>query len=111
MWLGRNNAAAVGIGGNGFFPVGKAGAAAAGSEIFGSRPEYQWVLKQAMPIAALPKSVSGPQNNPNTVEKWAKADVDKLYYATWESIVTLQRPPREALKELGDRINQAIGAA
>jgi ABC-type glycerol-3-phosphate transport system substrate-binding protein len=111
MWLGRNNDAAVGIGGNGFFPVGKAGAAAAGSEIFGSRPEYQWVLKQAMPIAALPKSVSGPQNNPNTVEKWAKADVDKLYYATWESIVTLQRPPREALKELGDRINQAIGAA
>jgi ABC-type glycerol-3-phosphate transport system substrate-binding protein len=111
MWLARDAKAAVGIGGNGFFPIGHEGAGVADQAIFGSRPEYQWVLNHAMTIDAIPKSVSGPQNNPETVDKWAKAAVDDLYYATWESIVTEQRAPRDALKELGDRINQAIGAA
>lgn len=111
MWLARDPKAAIGIGGNGFFPVGLEGAAAAESAVFGSRPQYQWVLNHGMPIDAIPKSVSGPQNNPNTVEQWAKIDADSLYYATWESIVTGQRAPREALQELGTRINRAIGAA
>jgi ABC-type glycerol-3-phosphate transport system substrate-binding protein len=111
MWLARDSKAAVGIAGNGFFPIGKAGAAIASKEIMSSKPQYQWVLNQALNVPAIPKSVSGPVNNPHTVEQWAKIQADNLYYATWESIVTLQRPPREAMKELGDRINRGIGAA
>lgn len=111
MWLGRDVDAAVGIGGNGFFPLGEAGAAGAETAVFGSKPQYQWILKHAIPLPAIEKNVSGPVNNPDTVAAWAKANVDNLYYATWESIVTKQRPAREAMKELGDRINRAINAA
>ena len=111
MWLGRDLEAATGIGGNGFFPLGHAGAAAADASVFGSRPQYQWILNHAIPLPAIEKNVSGPVNNPDTVAAWGKANVDNLYYATWESIVTKQRPARDAMKELGDRINKAIGAA
>jgi ABC-type glycerol-3-phosphate transport system substrate-binding protein len=111
MWLGRDVDAAIGIGGNGFFPLGHAGASAADSAVFGSKPQYQWILKHAIPLPAIAKSVSGPVNNPDTVAAWGKANIDNLYYATWESIVTKQRPARDAMKELGDRVNKAIGAA
>jgi ABC-type glycerol-3-phosphate transport system substrate-binding protein len=110
-WLARNVDAAVGIGGNGFFPIGHVGAEAANDATFASKPQYQWILNNALSIPAIPKSVSGPQNNAHSIKMWAKIEADKLYYATWESIVLGQRPPKDALNELGDRINKGLGAA
>ena len=110
-WLARDIDAAIGIGGNGFFPIGHAGAEAANDATFSSKPQYQWVLNQALAIPAIPKNVSGPQNNDHSIKMWAKIEADKLYYATWESIVLGQRPPKDALNELGERINKGLGAA
>src|SRR3954469_4535485 len=62
MWLARDKDAAPGIGGNGFFPIGMDGAVVADKAVFASRPEYGWILKHAMPLPALAKSVSGPVN-------------------------------------------------
>jgi ABC-type glycerol-3-phosphate transport system substrate-binding protein len=110
-WLARDIDAAIGIGGNGFFPIGHAGASAANDATFASKPQYQWILNNALAIPAIPKNVSGPQSNDHSIKMWAKIEADKLYYATWESIVLGQRPPKDALNELGDRINKGLGAA
>ena len=110
-WLARDVDAAIGIGGNGFFPIGHVGAEAANGATFSAKPQYQWILNNALSLPAIPKNVSGPQSNAHSIKQWAKIDADKLYYATWESIISGQRPPKDALNELGDRINKGLGAA
>ena len=111
-WLARDVDAAIGIGGNGFFPIGHVGARGSRTTRHSrSKPQYQWILNNALAIPAIPKNVSGPQSNDHSIKMWAKIEADKLYYATWESIVLGQRPPKDALNELGERINKGLGAA